>query len=90
MGAMVAPSLPNNSEKFKEELQDKLYRQIDDTRLVTEEGLKLVKDWLEKELAEEDFDKGQGRKGSVGDKKETNSVKKDKVLINSEEAKYYR
>ena len=38
-------------------LQDKLYKQVDDKMFVMEEGLRLVKEWLKKELEEEDLEK---------------------------------
>ena len=39
----ITPVEKENSTKFKKEVQDKLYEQIDEKKLVTEEGLGLVK-----------------------------------------------
>ena len=54
-GALIAYSLPNNSVKFKKDLQDKFFKQVDGAKLVSEEGLKLVKTFLQKELGETDL-----------------------------------
>ena len=54
-GAIIASSLPNNSKKFKKDLQDKFYEQVDGDKLVTKEGVELVKTFLKKELGEEDL-----------------------------------
>ena len=48
-GALIAASLP------KKDLQDKFFEQVDGTKLVTEEGLELVKTNLKKELGESDL-----------------------------------
>ena len=56
-GAIIASTLPNDSKKFKSELQDKFYEQVDSEKLVTAEGLKLVTEFLKKELGEQDLDK---------------------------------
>ena len=54
-GALIAASLPNNSVRYKKDLQDKFYEQVDSSQLITEEGLEIVKTWLKKELGEEDL-----------------------------------
>ena len=54
-GALIAASLPNKSVKYKKDLQDKFFEQVDGTKLVTKEGLALVKAFLKKELGEEDL-----------------------------------
>ena len=54
-GALIAASLPNNSVRYKRDLQDKFYEQVDSAQLITEEGLEIVKTWLKKELGEEDL-----------------------------------
>ena len=54
-GALIAASLPNNSVRYKKDLQDKFYEQVDSSKLITNEGLEIVKTWLKKELGEEDL-----------------------------------
>ena len=54
-GALIAASLPNNSVKYKKDLQNKFFEQVDGDKLVTDEGLDLVKAFLKKELGEEDL-----------------------------------
>ena len=54
-GALIAGSLPNDSVKYKKGFQDKFFEQADGTKLVTEEGLHLVKTFLQKELVEADL-----------------------------------
>ena len=44
-GALIAASLP----KCKKDLQHKIFKQVDGAKLVSEEGLKLVKTFLKKE-----------------------------------------
>ena len=56
-GAIIASSLPNNSSRYKKDLQDKFYEQVDGLALVRTGGVKLVRDFLVKELGEEDLDK---------------------------------
>ena len=55
LGALIAASLPNDSTRYKKDLQDKFFEQVDGKKLVTEGGLQLVKDFLKKELGEEDL-----------------------------------
>ena len=54
-GALIAASLPNDSVRYKKDLQDKFFEQVDGTKLVTEERLQLVKTFLQKELGEADL-----------------------------------
>ena len=54
-GALIAASLPNNSVKYKKHLQDKFFEQVDGSKLVTDQGLDLVKTFLKKELGESDL-----------------------------------
>ena len=54
-GALIAASLPNNSVKYKKDLQDKFFEQVDGSKLVTDQGLDLVKTFLKKELGESDL-----------------------------------
>ena len=54
-GAIIASSLPNNSKRYKKDLQDKFFEQVDGDKLVTTEGINLVKTFLKKELGEEDL-----------------------------------
>ena len=56
-GAIIASTLPNNSKKYKADLQDKFYEQVDSDKLITKEGLDLVISFLKKELGEQDLDK---------------------------------
>ena len=56
-GAIIASSLPNNSTRYKKDLQDRFYEQVDGLALVRAGGVKLVRDFLVKELGEEDLDK---------------------------------
>ena len=56
-GAIIASTLPNNSKRWPKDLQDKFFEQVDGDALVLSNGLKLVKDFLEKELAEDDLSK---------------------------------
>ena len=55
LGALIAALLPNNSVRYKKDLQDKFFEQVDGKKLVTVDGLQLVKDFLKKELGEEDL-----------------------------------
>ena len=54
-GAIIASTLPNNSKRWPKDLQDKFFEQVDGDKLVTADGLKLVRDFLETELAEEEL-----------------------------------
>ena len=54
-GAIIASTLPNNSKRWPKDLQDKFFETVDGDVLVTEDGLELVKDFLEDELAEEEL-----------------------------------
>ena len=54
-GAIIALTLPNNSKRWPKDLQDKFFEQVDGDKLVTADGLKLVRDFLETELAEEEL-----------------------------------
>ena len=56
-GALIAASLPNNSARYKKDLQDKFFEQVDGTKLVLviEGGLEFVKTFLKKELGEADL-----------------------------------
>ena len=54
-GAIIASSLPNNSKRYKKDLQDKFFEQVDGDKLVTTEGIDLVKTFLKKELGEKDL-----------------------------------
>ena len=54
-GPLIAASLPNNSVRYKKDLQDKFYEQVDSSKLIKDEGLEIVKTWLKKELGEEDL-----------------------------------
>ena len=56
-GAIIAGTLPNISTKWPQDLQDKFFEQVDGEELVKEGGLQLVKDFLGKELAEDDLSK---------------------------------
>ena len=40
---VIAASLPNNSVKYKKDLQNKFFEQVDGDKLVMNEGLDLVK-----------------------------------------------
>ena len=53
---MIASTLPNDS-KFKKDLKGKFFENIDIKKLAAEGGLKLVKDFLDKELGEDDLEK---------------------------------
>ena len=52
-GAIIASSLPNNSKKWKKDLQDKFYEQVDGDKLVTKAGVGLVLTFLKKELGDD-------------------------------------
>ena len=52
-GAIITGTLPNNSKRWPKDLQDKFFEQVDGTKLVSESGMQLVKDFLEKELSED-------------------------------------
>ena len=54
-GAIIASTLPNTSRRWPKDLQDKFFEQVDGEALVLKNGLKLVKEFLEKELAEDDL-----------------------------------
>ena len=54
-GAIIASTLPNTSRRWPKDLQDKFFEQMDGEALVLKNGLKLVKEFLEKELAEDDL-----------------------------------
>ena len=54
-GGKVAASLPNNSTRDKKDLQDKLYEQDKSKELTKVGSLKIVEEWLKKELGEEDL-----------------------------------
>ena len=56
-GAIIAGTLPNNSARWPKDLQDKFFEQVDGEQLVKVGGLQLVKDFLDKELAEDDLSK---------------------------------
>ena len=55
-GAIIASMLPNDS-KLKKDLKDKFFENVVISELAKKEGLKLVKDFLEKELGEGDLEK---------------------------------
>ena len=55
-GAIIAGNLPNDYEQ-KKDLKDKFFETADITKLASKDGLKLVRDFLDKELQEEDLDK---------------------------------
>ena len=55
-GAILAARLPNES-KLKKDLKDKFFESVDISELAKEGGLKLVKEFLEKELGEDDLEK---------------------------------
>lgn len=56
MGAVIASMLPNDS-KLKKDLKDKFFENVVITDLAKAGGLKLVKDFLDKELSEDDLEK---------------------------------
>ena len=55
-GAIIAAGLPNDS-KLKRDLRDKFFENVVISELAKKEGLKLVKDFLEKELGEGDLER---------------------------------
>ena len=55
-GAILAARLPNES-KLKKGLKDKFFESVDIVELAKEGGLKLVKEFLERELGEDDLEK---------------------------------
>ena len=55
-GAILAARLPNES-KLKKDLKDKFFESVDIVELAKEGGLKLVKEFLERELGEDDLEK---------------------------------
>ena len=55
-GAILAARLPNES-KLKKDLKDKFFESVDTNDLTKEGGLRLVKDFLERELGEDDLEK---------------------------------
>ena len=56
MGAVIASLLPNDS-KLKKDLKDKFFENVVIADLAKAGGLKLVKDFLDKELGEDDLEK---------------------------------
>ena len=56
-GPIIASSLPNDSQRYKKDLQDKFFEWVDCTRLCGDTGLDLVKEFLAKELSEEDLER---------------------------------
>ena len=57
LGSIIASTLPNESKRWKTGLQDKFFEGVDSEKLVLKSGLKLVVDFLTKELDEEEIDK---------------------------------
>ena len=57
LGSIIAASLPNESNRWKKGLQDKFFEEVDSDKLVLAAGLKLVTDFLTKELGEDELDK---------------------------------
>ena len=55
-GAILAARLPNES-KLKKDLKDKFFESVDIVELAKEGGLKLVKEFLERELGEDLLEK---------------------------------
>ena len=55
-GAVIAAKLPNDS-KLKKDLKDKFFESVDIAVLATEDGLDLVRQFLDKELGEDDLEK---------------------------------
>ena len=55
-GAILAARLPNES-KLKKDLKDKFFESVNVIDLAKEGGLELVKEFLEKELGEDDLEK---------------------------------
>ena len=55
-GAILAARLPNES-KLKKDLKDKFFESVDIVELAKEGGLQLVKEFLERELGEDDLEK---------------------------------
>ena len=55
-GGVLASKLPNDS-KLKKDLRDKFFESVDIAELATDDGLKLVKTFLEEELGEDDLEK---------------------------------
>ena len=60
-GPIIAGALPNESLKYKKGLQDKFFEQFNAENLCKEGGLQLVRDFLKKELGENDLDKSVRR-----------------------------
>ena len=56
-GPIIAGTLPNESLKYGKDLQDKFYEWVDSEALCKEGGLELVREFLKKELGEEDLNK---------------------------------
>ena len=56
MGAVIASMLPNDS-KLKKDLKDKFFENVVISDLAKTGGLKLVKEFLDKELSEDDLEK---------------------------------
>ena len=56
-GAIIASTLPNSSKKYKEDLHDKFFEQVDRDKLITSEGLDIMIKFLQKELGEQDLGK---------------------------------
>ena len=56
-GPIIAGTLPNESVKYGKDLQDKFYEWVDSEALCKEGGLELVREFLKKELGEEDLNK---------------------------------
>ena len=55
-GAVIAGSLPNDC-KLKKDLKDKFFENVDVNKLVSKEGLGLVKTFLEEQLGEDELEK---------------------------------
>ena len=57
LGSIIASTLPNESKRWKTGLQDKFFEGVDSEKLVLKGGLKLVINFLTKELGEEEIEK---------------------------------
>ena len=55
-GAVIAAKLPNDS-KLKKDLKDKFFESVDIATLATKDGLDLVRNFLDRELGEDDLEK---------------------------------
>ena len=55
-GAVIASLLPNDC-KLKKDLKDKFFERVDITKLAAKGGLKLVTEFLDEELGEDDLEK---------------------------------